>query len=394
MGLVLIHPPVSKPSEPPAGLARLAGTLKQHGIDYTLIDANLEALLDLGLVVPKSEDTWTRRAFRHYERNLGLFTQWGTYANHARYSRAVADTNRALESAGRPTGATVSLVDYQDAELTPVRSQDLLRAADRPAMNVFYPYFRDRIVKTLSEIKPDLVGISLNYMSQALCTFALIGLIKQSCPQTRIVLGGSLITSWMSSPDWQNPFGALVDELVSGPGEERLVRLAGKEPATQPALPDYAALMGAPYLAPGLILPYSTSTGCYWNRCTFCPERAEKTCHSARPPRQAIQELETLIDQTDPILIHLCDNALSPALLTALAEHPLPVPWYGFARVGPPLTDPEFCQAIKRSGCVMLQLGLESGDPAVLESLNKGIVLSDISRSLANLKMAGIATYA
>ena len=49
------------------------------------------------------------------------------------------------------------------------------------------------------------------------------------------------------------------------------------------------------------------------------------------------------------------------------------VPWYGFARIGPPLTDPDFCMALKQAGCVMLKLGIESGDQGVLDSLEKGI---------------------
>ena len=41
----------------------------------------------------------------------------------------------------------------------------------------------------------------------------------------------------------------------------------------------------------------------------------------------------------------------------------------------------------------MLNLGLESGDQAVLDSLQKGIDLEEASSVLKNLKKAGIATY-
>ena len=50
-------------------------------------------------------------------------------------------------------------------------------------------------------------------------------------------------------------------------------------------------------------------------------------------------------------------------------------PWYGFSRITPDLADLDFCRALKDSGCVMLKLGLESGDQAVLDSLEKGITL-------------------
>ena len=40
--MLLIYPPMAKPCEPPAGIARLAGALRGHRIPCTLLDANLE----------------------------------------------------------------------------------------------------------------------------------------------------------------------------------------------------------------------------------------------------------------------------------------------------------------------------------------------------------------
>ncbi len=149
--------------------------------------------------------------------------------------------------------------------------------------------------------------------------------------------------------------------------------------------PDYTALPLMEYLSPGLILPYSAGSGCYWNRCSFCPERAEGNAYRPVPVSHVMSDLKLLTEQTGPILIHLLDNAISPALLHALAENPPGAPWYGFARIDEHLADPEFCQALKRSGCVMLKLGLESGDQRVLDRMCKGIDLGVASRVLNNL---------
>jgi radical SAM superfamily enzyme YgiQ (UPF0313 family) len=79
--------------------------------------------------------------------------------------------------------------------------------------------------------------------------------------------------------------------------------------------------------------------------------------------------------------------------MTAISEHPTGVPWYGFARITRQLKDPDFCLALKRSGCVMLKIGLESGDQTVLDDLQKGVTLEEASSALKNLKEAGITTY-
>ena len=44
--ILLIQPPVAKPCEPPAGVARLAGALQAAGIDCRVYDASLEGLLE------------------------------------------------------------------------------------------------------------------------------------------------------------------------------------------------------------------------------------------------------------------------------------------------------------------------------------------------------------
>jgi radical SAM superfamily enzyme YgiQ (UPF0313 family) len=68
-------------------------------------------------------------------------------------------------------------------------------------------------------------------------------------------------------------------------------------------------------------------------------------------------------------------------------------PWYGFARMTPQLAAPDLCRSLKQSGCVMLKLGLESGDANVLRQMNKGVDLALASRILDQLHRAGIATY-
>jgi radical SAM superfamily enzyme YgiQ (UPF0313 family) len=94
-----------------------------------------------------------------------------------------------------------------------------------------------------------------------------------------------------------------------------------------------------------------------------------------------------------PDLVHFLDNAISTVMLKRLASNPLGVPWYGFARISPLLMDYEFCAALRKSGCVMLKLGLESGDQRVLDRMNKGIDIDTASLVLKTLKRAGISTY-
>ena len=522
--LLLIHPPVSKPCEPPAGIARLAGALREHGISCTVIDANIEGMhfllnsqrvregskiwghdqisSEIGIVPPnltevlkvrgkdRAGNTWTKRAVRNLPRHLLSLRSWPLYGHADRYRRAVADINRVLAGASsqvsfardenqvfNPTPTptlslmgrdllrrpgisskdreafrprqdnsrqvTVSLADYEDAALSPLRSADLRQAAAQPERNPFYHYFRARLMSLLEEQNREIIGISVNYLSQALCAFALIGVIRSMLPHCKIILGGGLVTSWLRQPQWRrtcggnravmttelgadvlssqsggnNPFTGLVDNLVAGPGEEFLIYLASKESrqissdddskdlsysdlATPPETsmftvpcPDYRSFPWELYMSPGAIIPYSASTGCYWRRCRFCPETAEGNPYRPLPVKKVLADLARLKDESKPVLIHFLDNAISPVLLAALAEQRNRVPWYGFVRITEEMADPAFCRRLHAAGCVMLKLGLESGDQKVLDVLEKGISLQTASRVLRNLKEAGIGTY-
>jgi len=395
--MILIYPPVAKPCEPPAGIAKLCGTLNHNGIKHRVLDANLEGLLILLKTPSVSSDTWTYRASRHLSRHLTSLKGWGVYQDDGRYRRAIKDLNRLLEMTVHSQRLRLSLANYQHGELSPTRSTDLIRAAENSEDNPFYPYFRKRLAKLVRKEEPSVIGFSLNYLSQALCTFAMIGFLRREWPGIKLVLGGGLVTSWMRRPHWQNPFKDWVDHLVAGPGEAPLLSLTGVRSERQfgndHCRPDYNSLPIRDYLAPGPILPYSSSSGCYWNRCSFCPERAEGNPYVAIPVEEVILDLHHLVDKQKPVLIHLLDNAISPSLMKAISEHPLGVPWYGFARITRYLIDPDFCSALKRSGCVMLKLGLESGDQKVLDDLQKGTDLEEASLALKNLRKAGIATY-
>jgi len=288
---------------------------------------------------------------------------------------------------------SMSLGNYLHADRSPVRRADLTWAAKHPEDSPFYGYFGPRLRGLLSKETFEWVGISVNFLSQALCAWAMMGFLRREFPGIRMVVGGGLITSWMRGALRETGWGDLADAWVAGPGEEALLEILGVRCAPKTCLPDYGPFQENGYLAPGFILPYSASSGCYWNRCAFCPEKSEGNPYCPISPETAIEELEGLCAATRPVLVHLLDNALSPALLRRLAVRGLPRPWYGFSRLTPPLDDLDFCLALRRGGCVMLKLGLESGDQGVLDALDKGIRLETASRVLANLRTSGIATY-
>ena len=391
--MLLIFPPVAKTCEPPAGISRLAGFLRGNNQKCTIWDANIEGQFYLLGQKQDPVDTWSKRACRNIQTNIQALRTWQLYENNDRYQRAVRDVNRALTQSCMDTLVNVTLADYQDTNISPHKSSDLLRCAEEYKNNIFFPFFQKCLPELLAGQNDPWIGISINYLSQTIPAFTLAGMLKKEYPEFNVIAGGGLVTSWLRSPDWINPFAKLFKHMIAGPGEEPLLKILTEAPSSAYRPPDFAGLSLDKYLAPGLILPYNGSTGCYWNRCSFCPEKAEGNPYMTLSIDQIIKDLHTLVGKYKPGLIHMLDNAVAPSLMKRMIREPVNVPWYGFARISRELSDQKFCRDLRKSGCIMLKLGIESGSQEVLDAMDKGINLDLVEESLSALKKAGIATY-
>jgi len=391
--LILIYPPVAKPGEPPTGIAKLAGVLHAEGLPYTVIDANCEGLLYILHKHTIWNDVWYRRAVRRTETNLYLLRTSTVYKDINRYKQIVKDINHVLRgSTHNQGGMYISLSDYKDHSLSPVCSDDILKAASFPEKNPFYPYFKKRLTSVIETTGDEKIGFSLFYLNQVLTTFAMIGFLKIRFPWVKIIVGGGLVTSWMNNKDWNNPFFGLVDEFIPGPGEKRILSMYGKG-NMQDYTPLYSVFPLESYFSPPYILPYTASSGCFYKKCTFCPEKSENNPYIPVSGSTVLHDIRQISEKYKPVLIHFLDNAISISFLKTLIKSPPGIPWYGYTRITENLTDFDFAQKLKKAGCVMLQLGLESGDQGVLDAMKKGFTLSTASKVLKVLKSAGISTY-
>ena len=393
MNIMLLYPPAAKVCEPPAGIARLAGALRSQSIPCKAYDLNLSCMLELLEKDCSVGTTWGKRAFKNRIKHLDSLRSAATYANQDKYYRAVKDLNHVLFHHGQRSGADLSLSNYSEPQRSPLKSEDLISAAKNYDENLFFPLFRRQVDTLMEAHRFDTIGISITYLSQALTAFAILGYLKTNYPAVRTIAGGGVISSWMSSPSWCNYFGDYIDDMVQGPGEQTLVTMAGMQPNPELGTPDYGDFDFRSYLAPGPILPYAASDGCYWQKCTFCPDQAERNCYRQNSEQRVITEISNLVNNHRPFLLHFLDNAISPALMRSLSSQPPGLPWYGFSRFEKELENLDFCHALKKSGCTMLKLGLESGSQHVLDKMQKGILLSSAKKILENLRIAGIDTY-
>jgi radical SAM superfamily enzyme YgiQ (UPF0313 family) len=92
----------------------------------------------------------------------------------------------------------------------------------------------------------------------------------------------------------------------------------------------------------------------------------------------------------DTVTLHV--NSFS-AFCDELIARNLPVQWFGNARADN-LTDPVFVHRLKRSGCWMLALGIESESDVVRRNMIKRLERQKIQSAFRNMRDAGIRSFA
>ncbi len=408
---LLIQPPALIPSEPPLSLAILVAALRQENVSVDAIDANLESYLYLldenrlasraGLTPPRA----TSRALKHRHASLALLRSRQGADSFSRYSTAVRYLNLLL-SLYADDRQRLSFSDYQYPRFSPFQPTDLDRFGRGEVHTLFHSYFCHELLPQIIEKQPQRVAISINYRHQAFSAFELAGLLRQNCPDLEIVAGGGLITSW------QEPLRQLdcrlypFDRLVFGPGEASLVALAQQrvsdsyflnDISSRGFIPDFSFARFDRYLSSHPVLPLSSSRGCYWEKCLFCPEAtAPVHPYGSFNPSHFPALLLELSHRYGVNHFHLTDNAIPVNILKQLALYHTELAglqWFGFVRFEEALTDYDFVGQLAAAGCRMLQLGLESGSQRVLDTLHKGIRLETAEKILDNLQRAGIGTY-
>jgi len=246
------------------------------------------------------------------------------------------------------------------------------------------------------------------------------GVVKRSNPKARVVIGGCHVTAepletLRRMPDFdaavvgegeesfpellQAWFGggdaSLVPGLALRDGEE--VLLTGKRDGLKDldALPYPAWHL---YAKPGHKLPVLSSRGCPYS-CNFCMRVLGKVVRY-RSAENVVDEIEHLIDTYGIDYIGFPDETFTlnkkrlHEVMDLIVERGLQkrFTWASQTRVD--LVERKMLSAMKKAGCVLVGLGVESGNEGVLARSKKGINKTQAREAVALAKELGLKVNA
>ena len=323
--IVLVYPPFCTPASPPYSITNIFSFLRKNLGKECSVNA-LDLNLEFHLI--KFEDYG--RYFRDFTKNYSA----------EEYSKIAKEFLEKTEET------------YSESNKSVVKG-------DNPEL------FEDMLAKIM-ELKPDIVGFSVVYSSQAFFTLAFMKALRREGIKT--VIGGPAVNSKLIAvADTYLQDEKIFLEFITGTKTEKII----------PAKPDFSIYDLKKYFSPFPIIPVKTSSTCFYKQCTFC------THH--RKTQYEEYKLEKYKKEYSYFII---DDMISKKRLLEIASC-MNSPWTCQLRPTKDL-DYELFVKLRESGLKSIMWGVESGSDRILGLIRKGTNTSDIRKVLADSHRAGI----
>lgn len=290
--------------------------------------------------------------------------------------------------------------------------------------NIFRKFYENKIDEILNK-KADFIAISLNSSSQIIPGLTLTYMLKKKT-KAHINIGGNFFGRIADELSRHKEFFKIFADSVSiEEGEGPIVEVAKyinginsikdvpnllyyengcvhQNEKMKPIKLDNMANMDlsdfdfSKYFSPEIVIPYQSSRGCYWGKCSFCDQDFGQN-FNVKKTDKVISEFKEFKEKYNITSFEFIDESVSPAYLKELSskleENKLNINFFIDARLETDFTK-EILNSAHKNGLQMILWGLESGSEEVLKLINKGIDLNKRFDILRDSKEAGIWNFA
>ena len=284
----------------------------------------------------------------------------------------------------------------------------ILSATEDTVRNPFLHIFEEHLIPKIPWDDYGIVGLSIIHIGQVIPGLTLARQLRKLYPDLHIVVGGSVFNRHADLlDDKQELFKEFFHSLIVSEGElpldqlvhhlkenkslhtvPNLIHLEGDKVIRNPksealpyeelSCPTFDQLPLEKYLMPYPVLPYMSSRGCYWGKCTFCTHSFIYDSHYRKENEVRVaEELEHLSKKYKTKYFTFSDEAISPNAFNRMSKEILKrgveMRSLGMLKFESSEKEtPELFDDIYRAGFLMLFFGLESANDRILSVIDKG----------------------
>ena len=284
----------------------------------------------------------------------------------------------------------------------------IMSATEDTVRNPFLLMFEQYLAPKIPWDDYGIVGLSIIHIGQVIPGLTLARQLRRRYPHLHIVVGGSVFNRHADLlDDKQQLFKEFFHSLIVSEGELPLDHLVShlkenkplqtvpnliylednkviRNPKTEAlpyeemVCPTFDQLPLEKYLMPYPVLPYMSSRGCYWGKCTFCTHSFIYDSHYRKENEVRVaEELDHLSKKYKTKYFTFSDEAISPNAFNRMSKEILKrgveMRSLGMLKFeSGEKESPELFDDVYRAGFLMLFFGLESANDRILSVIDKG----------------------
>ena len=297
------------------------------------------------------------------------------------------------------------------------------RTAVHDCLGPYAPPSIEENAELILASKPELVGFSTT-TSGYMDAVDMASYIRKKQPQIKIAFGNVHVSS-IGAPLLEN--FPEIDYLCMGEGEGAMLDLADGKPANEIAnlvyrdgariisnprrqrilnldelpFPAYEKLAGFPDAYHLPLFSYAkihgatmiTSRGCPYT-CSFCDRTVFERSYKFNSAQYIYDHMKHLRDKFGVYHINIYDDLFTARkervfdLCELLIKNPLGMQFNCAIRTGH--TSDEMLQQLKQAGALMVSMGIESADPAMMARHKAGVTLEAVKKTVEQIHHAGL----
>lgn len=317
--------------------------------------------------------------------------------------RSLNIIDTALDMASLPFYPSKITFDNYSNPLFKLNFESIKRYCFDKETNMYVDFFEEKS-REIAEEEYDYIGISINSSSQIVPGLTLANMLKNHT-KAHVNIGGNFFGRVVETLEKKHEFFELfADSILVEEGERPVIELAEylsgsrkiedvsnlvylqngrvmvnpKVCETQLDAMSNLCLEGFAlnqYFVPEIVLPFQSSRGCYWRKCSFCDQDFGQNLNIKNIDK-LINEIKEIKDKYNISHFEFIDESIAPAYVQEFADRlksdNLNIKYFCNARLETSFSK-DILQQARDSGLRMVLWGLESGSTKIMKLINKGI---------------------
>jgi hypothetical protein len=414
LNIGLFAPPLVEPFQPSLSLPYLAAQLRTTGLFP--VCHNLSSLFYVWLFRRVRIESMAQ--YRLLTDAIAVLRDRSRFFDSGLYHNALATLDTFVVRVAEKDGLPYTL--YPESEPSAVvASADYKALVQKMNGTLLERFLQDYIGFTLRLEAYDVMAFSATNAFQLASALFIGGLLKRAGVRAHIIIGGHAVSLAGSSIIADRETSNCVDSVVIQGGADVFCKVCA-DVVTQKARRVYTACdiktdfddEGFPtdkpyelvlqrdiedlYLSPHQVFSIYSALGCSYGACTFCGSNRDNADYVPRQIAVMLDEMQSLKHRYGIVHFNICDNNFDPTraqyFCDELEQRQESVFWQCTSRVYNTL-DASLLRRMRRHGCVLMNVGLESANDRILRLMRKGYTVAHSEQMIMDMEKAGMPLH-